>query len=396
MELNIGEVIIAKRKEKSWTQEQLANAVGVSTPAVSKWETGTTYPDITLLSPIARALNITVDELLSYQNELSSDDVGELVKKAFAIYETKGFEAGWSFCENLIQEYPNSIPLKFHLGNLFQSFMLLKANISEQEIQTYYRKAANIYEEVLSSGHPKYTFPTTVILVGFYSMMSELDRAEDLLNGLPKVKVDPDLLYPSIYALRGKHEEAIKLTQENIRRYVPKISQALNVLCSYARENEDMETAYTIAKINYEMTKLFGIREEIAYPDMIKILASQGEIQNALNYFEAYAQSILELNYDYSSNPVFNRLTEQISNTSYVQKILAQSILADREYALLKMSLATSKLLINCVKLLTYRRILLVIEMWLEILIKAFVEIIVSVRQEKRSLKKFQKGHFLY
>ena len=73
MKLSIGEVIVTKRKEKSWTQEQLANAVGVSTPAVSKWETGATYPDITLLSPIARALNTTVDELLSYQNELSAD-----------------------------------------------------------------------------------------------------------------------------------------------------------------------------------------------------------------------------------------------------------------------------------------------------------------------------------
>lgn len=333
MALNIGEIIIAKRKEKSWTQEQLANAVGVSTPAVSKWETGATYPDITLLSPIARALNTTVDELLSYQNELSAEGVSELAKKAGSIYESVGFDAGWSFCQEMLKEYPNSIPLKFHLGNLFQSFMLLKPGISQQEIQAYYRRAADIYEEVLSSGHPKYTFSTTVILVGYYAMINELDRAEELLEGLPKPKVDPDLLYPSIYALRGKHDEAMKLTQENIRRYVPRVSQALGVLCSYAREREDMETAYTLAKINFEMTKLFGIKEEIAYPDMIKILVSQGDKETALNYLEAYAQSILELSYDYSNNPCFNRLTEQLSDTSYVKKILAHSIIIDREYA---------------------------------------------------------------
>lgn len=336
MELNIGEIIIAKRKEKSWTQEQLANAVGVSAPAVSKWETGTTYPDITLLSPIARALHTTIDELLSYQNELSSDDVSELAKKAARTYETDGFEGGWNYCQNLLQEYPNSIPLKFYLGNLFQSFMLMKPDIGKQEIQSYYRQAANIYEEVLSSGYAKFSYPATIILVGFYAMLNELDRAQELLASLPETKADPNLLYTSIYALRGKHDEAMKLTQENIRRYVPRISQALGVLCSYAREREDMDTAYTLAKINFEMTKLFGIREESAYPNMIKILASQGDKQNALNYLEAYTEIILELSYDYSKNPVFNKLAEEPKDTSYIKKVLAQSILIDKKYAPLK------------------------------------------------------------
>ena len=308
MELNIGEVIITKRKEKAWTQEQLANAVGVSTPAVSKWETGTTYPDITLLSPIARALNTTVDELLSYQNELSPDDISEFTKKASGIYESKGFDSGWNYCQNLLQEYPNSIPLKFYLGNLFQSFMLMKPDIGKQEMQSYYRQAANIYEEVLSSGYQKFTYHTTLILVGFYAMLNELDRAEELLDSLPKVKVEPDLIYPSIYALCGKNDEAMKLTQENIRRYVPRVSQGLGILCAFAREHEDM----------------------------IKILAEQGNKQDALNYLEAYAQSILELSYDYSKNPIFNRLIEEPKDTSYIKKILAQSILMDRGYAPLK------------------------------------------------------------
>ncbi len=333
MELNIGDVITTKRREKSWTQEQLANAVGVSTPAVSKWETGTTYPDITLLSPIARALNTTVDELLSYQNELSSDDVSELTKKAARTYETDGFESGWNYCQNLLQEYPNSIPLKFYLGNLFQSFLLMKPNIGQEEIMNYYRQSANIYEEVLSSGHPKFSYHATIILFGFYTMLNELGRAQELLDSLPKAKVAPDFLYPSIHALRGEQDEAMKLTQENIRRYIPRISQSLGVLCAYARENEDIDTAYTLAKINYEMTKLFGIKAEIAYPDMIKILASQGDKQKALSYLDAYVESILELSYDYSNNPVFNRLLAEPKDTSYIKKILAQSILIDKEYA---------------------------------------------------------------
>lgn len=333
MALHIGEVITAKRKEKSWTQEQLANAVGVSTPAVSKWETGATYPDITLLSPIARALHTTVDELLSYQNEISDEDVSKIAKEAMCVYESEGFDAGWAFCQKVLNEYPNSIPLKFHLGNLFQSFLILKPDLDQQTMQTYYRSAVHIYEEVLSSKHLKYTYHATAILVSYYAMLNELDKAEQLIQGLPALKVDPDSLSPSIYALRGEHDKAIKLTQENLQRYIARMAQSLCVLCSYAHERGDMEAAYTLAKINFEVTRLFGMKEEIAYSDMIKVLAAQGDKRAALHYLEEWVRHIEELNYDYSNHPCFDKLSKPINDTAYIKKILAKSILMDKDYA---------------------------------------------------------------
>lgn len=336
MELDMGKVIAAKRKGKSWTQEQLAQTVGVSTPAVSKWETGATYPDITLLPPIARALDTTVDELFSYRNELSDDEVSGFAKKAAGLYEAEGFDAGWNYCQKLLQNFPNSIPLKFYLGNLFQSFMIMKTDLGKEDIQNYYRQAAILYEEVLLSGYPKFTYHATLILVGFYTMLSELDRAEELLDSLPKLKTDPDFLYPSIYALQGKNEEAMKLTQENIRRYVSRVSQGLSLLGAFAREQEDMDKACTLAKKNLAITKLLCISREIAYADMIKIMVARGDKQAALTYLEEYTQHILDLSYDYAKSPVFNRITEKFQDTSYVKKVLAQSVIIDQEYASLK------------------------------------------------------------
>lgn len=53
------------RKEKEWTQEELAEKLGVSPQAVSKWENGISCPDIMLLPVIARLFDTTADELLS-------------------------------------------------------------------------------------------------------------------------------------------------------------------------------------------------------------------------------------------------------------------------------------------------------------------------------------------
>lgn len=49
----------------------MAKRLGVTTPAVNKWENGASLPDITLLAPIARLLGITVDTLLSFRGDLT-------------------------------------------------------------------------------------------------------------------------------------------------------------------------------------------------------------------------------------------------------------------------------------------------------------------------------------
>lgn len=60
-----GSIIRRLREEKGMTQGDLARCLAVSDKAVSKWETGKGYPDITLLEPIAKTLNVSVVELLS-------------------------------------------------------------------------------------------------------------------------------------------------------------------------------------------------------------------------------------------------------------------------------------------------------------------------------------------
>ena len=60
-----GALIAQARKEKELTQGELAQALHVSTQAVSKWERGLNFPDITLLEPLAEQLELTVSELMS-------------------------------------------------------------------------------------------------------------------------------------------------------------------------------------------------------------------------------------------------------------------------------------------------------------------------------------------
>ena len=70
MDTTIGKRIAGLRKDKGLKQETLAEMLGVSGQAVSKWENDQTCPDISLLPQLARILGVTVDELLSGKQEI--------------------------------------------------------------------------------------------------------------------------------------------------------------------------------------------------------------------------------------------------------------------------------------------------------------------------------------
>lgn len=59
-----GEFVAQKRKEKEMTQKELADRLLVSDKAVSKWERGLSYPDITLLEPLSKILSVSITELM--------------------------------------------------------------------------------------------------------------------------------------------------------------------------------------------------------------------------------------------------------------------------------------------------------------------------------------------
>ncbi len=76
-DLKIGEKIRAKRREHNLTQEELANILGVSKAAVSKWENEESFPNITMLPQIAKLFHITMDELFNFSFEYKNLIINE-------------------------------------------------------------------------------------------------------------------------------------------------------------------------------------------------------------------------------------------------------------------------------------------------------------------------------
>ena len=75
---NFGDFLYSLRKEKGMTQAQLAELLGVTNKAVSKWETGEAMPETSLLLPLSRIFDVTVDELLEGKRNIDNDNAKEI------------------------------------------------------------------------------------------------------------------------------------------------------------------------------------------------------------------------------------------------------------------------------------------------------------------------------
>lgn len=118
-EINIAGAITRKRKEKGITQEELACYIGVSKASVSKWETGQSYPDIVFLPQLASYFNISLDELMGYQPQMTDEEIKELYYRLAEKFSRKPFEEVMEECREVTKKYFACLPLLLQIAVLY-------------------------------------------------------------------------------------------------------------------------------------------------------------------------------------------------------------------------------------------------------------------------------------
>jgi transcriptional regulator with XRE-family HTH domain len=106
MRITIGNNIKRLRTEKHITQEQLAEAMNVSCAAVSKWERSETYPEITVLQPLAFYFGVSLDELMGYDKEKVNEEIERLLDE-FSECRRKDWEKAKELIKSIYKDYPN-------------------------------------------------------------------------------------------------------------------------------------------------------------------------------------------------------------------------------------------------------------------------------------------------
>ena len=105
--MNIGNKIKELRKQRGITQEQLANSIGISFQAVSKWENGIALPDITLAPILASYFGVSMDELFEFNLKEIESAIDSIVNEAYKFRESDPPKSK-DILEEGLKKYPDN------------------------------------------------------------------------------------------------------------------------------------------------------------------------------------------------------------------------------------------------------------------------------------------------
>lgn len=291
MQMKIGGTIAALRKARNLTQEQLAQQLGVSAPAVSKWETDSSYPDITLLCPLARALGTTVDTLLQFQPTLSDEAVTEQINHVMDLAMKQDLPGAQSRLEELLRQYPGCAALQHMAAVAYQSFEIFFPN-AEESLRIRWRSAKReLLEQLRSAGTPAYWQTATFQLAGLAIADGDLEAGADLLKELPEHTVDPTGVWASYYLKKEQPEEALKLIQKQLYRLV---HQVLTDLCFMmdSRMSPGPDRLLPVCRAYRATAEAFGFPDMSGAP-MMEAWLRLGRPEEAARCFARYVDIAL-------------------------------------------------------------------------------------------------------
>ena len=215
-EINLGRILLEHRRKHNLTQEELASYMGVSKAAVSKWETGTAYPDILLLPRLASFFNISIDTLMGYEPQMSPEDIRNLYRKLSGEFSSLPFDTVIQHCQDIIRKYYSCFPLLFQIGTLLLNHCTLTADQEKRE--QILEQAAGLFVRVRTESDD--------VRLGNYALNMEaycqllLNRPRNVLELLDESRLlqpdSPAVLLAGAWQMTGNPQKAKTLLQTEI------------------------------------------------------------------------------------------------------------------------------------------------------------------------------------
>ena len=175
MELKISENLRNLRKERGNTQDDLANHLGISVQAVSKWERGDGFPDITLLPYIASYYDVMVDDILGCNDLRKQEDIEAFKKQAQILINKGKRKERLELCREMQKKYPNDEDVLYNL--MYDLWVVERAKNSEEII--------GIATKLLKSDSSEIRYGAIQILAFTYSKLGNDEKAVEYAKMVP-------------------------------------------------------------------------------------------------------------------------------------------------------------------------------------------------------------------
>ena len=216
--LNLAENIMRLRHERKITQEELADFVGVTKASVSKWESGKNTPDILLLPLLASFFDVTVDELMGYEPQLSKEQIRRIYGELCLAFVNLPFHEALERARTYARRYYSCYPFLLQLGILYLNHSMLTER--EEERQEILKEADTFCDHILDRCKDVGVRDDAVSLKAMLHLqLGKTKDAIELLEDLTepsRISEQNDMILIQAYQQAGDVERAKNHTQIRI------------------------------------------------------------------------------------------------------------------------------------------------------------------------------------
>lgn len=251
----IGTIIQQKRKDAGLTQAQLADRLGVTAPAVNRWEKDLSFPDATLLAPLARCLKTDLNQLFSFYDSLSAKERELIVDKARVMIINDDIDSAITHIEAAVKENLSDGALYKDLADMLLGMHTLR---QPGDPVIFLERIANYYERALEL-LPEKADDISYSLITVYGKLGSAEKAEAAWARLEYIKHDKKWAHAELLYLMKDYDRAVIEIKELVLRRIFDLSRGLTFLhdaLSFAGKSDLADIA---VEKDAELQKLFGL-----------------------------------------------------------------------------------------------------------------------------------------
>ncbi len=294
-EINIARAIINKRRQKGLTQEDLASYMGVSKASVSKWETGQSYPDITLLPQLATFFNISMDELMDYRPQMRKEDIRKLYLRLSSEFTAKPFDEVMAHCREVTKKYFSCFPLLFQIGSLIVNNSMESGDM--EKALAVIDEAKALFIRVKKESDEAELCRLALNMEAFCALIQgNAQEVIDLLGKTGDKIICAETLLAPAYQMLGQHRQAKMVLQVGLYQHMGSLFDGFTCYLPLLTDApEQYEKTYNRAMAVAEAFELKTLHPAILMK--FYITAAQGyatleKTDKALDILERYAQLV--------------------------------------------------------------------------------------------------------
>ena len=300
--MQTGEVIRKYRKQRNLTQEEMAQRLGVTAPAVNKWENGNSLPDITLLAPIARLLRVPLDELLSYREELTEKERQDLIRELGDRMKAEGYPKAFGWAEEILRQYPGDEELLLYMGVMLNAYRITE---KPENPQQYDEAVCGFLSRALESPREEIRLQASTSLFQLHFQKGQYEQAEKYLDYLSVQNPERKRLQASICEKTGRTEEAWRLYEELLYSYYTMVSLVLHNLFNLAQSEHDRPKLRYLQEKQADAARLFDMGEYSVKAPALELALLEQDADVCLDILEQLVENVDSMDGSFRSSPLY-------------------------------------------------------------------------------------------